>query len=864
MAFRRLSPPTAPPDSPEELFRLLSRRKIPDVMPHQKDIMSIYASKSMDAPDVALQLPTGSGKTLVGLLIGEWRRRKYQERIVYLCPTRQLVNQVVEQARGKYGLTVLGFTGSAQGYDQRAKAHYRNADSMAITTYSSLFNTNPFFDDADGLILDDAHVAENYISPLWSLQVERNKPEHTTLHIALQNLIRPLLQATDFARLSGQVNSLADLTWVEKISTPDFMQIAENMTAILDQHVQQNDLKYTWSMIRDHIYACHVYLSSQDILIRPLISPTWEHRPFADPRQRIYMSATLGTGGDLERQMGRKSIQRLFIPEGWDRQGVGRRFFIFPDMSLRSEETTELRRELMRHGERSLVLVPTEQMCEEIVKDIEDNLRFPIFKAKDIETSKEPFISAPQAVTVVANRYDGIDFPGQECRLLFIDGLPKATNLQERFIMTRMGASLLLSERIQTRIFQAIGRCTRSLEDYSAIVVSGEELTGYLVDNKRRKHFHPELQAEIAFGVKQSQEVTLNNLVENFQIFIENGEDWEEANQEILRIRNGATQESFPAIDELESVVSGEVEFQKRLWQGDHEAALASAGNVLGKLNNPELRGYRALWHYLAGSAATLGANAGIPSLTMKAQAHFSEAKKAAPGIRWLVQLAQPRAEDGSSPEENPILMEQIERVEKVLANLGMFHDGKFAKHEKEILNGLHSKEKGPFEHAHKLLGDMLGFEADNVEQDGSPDPWWIAGSICFVFEDHAGAQETSALDIKKARQVATHPEWIRENVKATAQAEILPVLITPVKKFKKAAAPHLKKVALWPLDEFQDWATKAIAIIRELRITFIAPGEDLVWRATAATKFRQSGLDASSLNTKLRSRLVVDFLSSE
>jgi hypothetical protein len=40
-------------------------------------------------------LPTGSGKTLVGLLIGEWLRRKNKERVVFLCPTRQLVNQVI-------------------------------------------------------------------------------------------------------------------------------------------------------------------------------------------------------------------------------------------------------------------------------------------------------------------------------------------------------------------------------------------------------------------------------------------------------------------------------------------------------------------------------------------------------------------------------------------------------------------------------------------------------------------------------------------------------------------------------------------------------------------------------------------------
>ena len=59
----------------------------------------------------AFQLPAGSGKTLVGPLLGEWRRRKNEERVVYLCPTRQLVNQVAEEANTKYGLNVEAFTG---------------------------------------------------------------------------------------------------------------------------------------------------------------------------------------------------------------------------------------------------------------------------------------------------------------------------------------------------------------------------------------------------------------------------------------------------------------------------------------------------------------------------------------------------------------------------------------------------------------------------------------------------------------------------------------------------------------------------------------------------------------------------------
>src|SRR6266545_811225 len=60
-----------------------------------------YAKKQ----DVALELPTGAGKTLVGLLLAEYRRKALNERVVYLCPTQQLAYQVGQHAQ-KYGIGV--------------------------------------------------------------------------------------------------------------------------------------------------------------------------------------------------------------------------------------------------------------------------------------------------------------------------------------------------------------------------------------------------------------------------------------------------------------------------------------------------------------------------------------------------------------------------------------------------------------------------------------------------------------------------------------------------------------------------------------------------------------------------------------
>ena len=424
----------------------------------------------------------------------------------------------------------------------------------------------------------------------------------------------------------------------------------------------------------------------------------------------------------------------------------------------------------------------------------------------------------------MANRYDGIDFPGDECRLLLIEGLPKAVNAQERFLMSRMGANILFNERIQTRVLQAIGRCTRSLEDYSAVVVTGDELPDYLADPKRREFFHPELQAELWFGVEQSKDKSKADFEENFNLFIENGEGWEAVNQTIVEYRNSSSQKSFPSIDQLAGAVKPEVQYQMAMWQEDYTEALSKAESVIGILTDEKLGGYRALWEYLAGSAAIMAASGGKTTFNIKAREHFLRAKNAAKGIPWLVQLSQLNGDDTSSSDHdktNALIMLQVEKIEGTLSSLGTTHDRNYSERERIILDGLDDGVR--FEDAHKLLGEHLGYDAGKVDSTASPDPWWQSGHICLVFEDHANANEGSSLDPTKARQVASHPAWMKENVPScqSPDVEIYPVLITPVSTVYPGTLPHLGKVYLWRLDEFKLWAREAMAIIRELRKTF-------------------------------------------
>ena len=849
--------------SPEALFLDLRTRKVPGLLAHQADILREYTEKAVKDSDVAFQLPTGSGKTLVGLLIGEWRRRKLGERVVYLCPTNQLVYQVVEQALDKYGLRATAFTGKKSEYEQRGKSEYFAAETIAVTSYSGLFNTSPFFTDPHLIILDDAHSAENYIVSQWSMQIERYRQEHKALFAALVSILRPVLPITDLQKLTGQEESPWDKGWVDKIPTPTLYKLIPELVNTIDEHVTDLDLRFSWRLIRDHLSACHLYVSSREILIRPLLPPTDTHEPFAGAKQRVYMSATLGEGGELERLAGKKSITRLHVPAGYDKQSVGRRLFFLPGRSLEDAQAEELTMDMVRETGRALAIVPDDQRATRFKQLVENHLKFATFNAREIEQSKAPFVSNNHAIAVVANRYDGIDFPDDECRLLILEGVPRATNLQERFLITRMGAGALLNDRILTRFQQASGRCTRAATDFAAVVVLGEELITFLLKRESREFLHPELQAELQFGIDQSKDVEAVDFLDNLRIFLAQGEEWSEADNVIISLRQDLVQQQLPGTENLRKVVEYEVDYQYAMWNGKFDIALEDSRRVLAELTNPELKGYRALWNYLAGSAAWLGYKEGISPLESVARGYFSTALDASQGIRWLVGLSQVEQVISDVSSSDAEVLALIERLETVLENLGTVNDRRYAREEKFILENLAERDNTKFEAAQERLGKLLGYEAGNKESGGAPDPWWIVNEhFCLIFEDHSDANNESKLSVTKARQVASHPNWARENLALSPDAHILPILVTPVKVADNDALPHLKGVCLWPIEEFRAWAQRALMVIRELRRSFPGSG-NLLWRTTALEKYIENGLAPRTIVAMLRSRPASEMLKT-
>lgn len=508
--FRKRTEPLVGAADPEALFGELPRTPygVGALWSHQADQLRIYAEEHQHTPDVALELPTGSGKTLVGLLISEWRRRTLNQRVVYACPTKQLARQVLRNASDQ-GIPAVMLTGAHRSWNQAELGLYTRGDALAITTYSAIFNLNSHLRDAQTLVFDDAHAAEGFVAEAWALSVSRENDSYQRLFDALKGSLEPSL----IARMLAADGPAADTTEVRLIPIGAVarheIDIYKALTGLTD------DASYRFKMVQANLASCLFYVSRREFYIRPMIPPTFQHDPFTDPAQRLYLSATLGDAGELERSFGRAAIKRVPVPPAWDRTGSGRRFFVFPELSPPTERPpgdddapaskAGLLGELLDLADKRLVLTPDDDSANKIA----ELLGVPAgerFTAKNAETGIEPFLDADSGTLLAANRYDGMDLAAESCRMMLMASLPTGTHLQDRFLESKLRASEVLHERIRTRVLQGAGRCTRGPKDWAVVVVAGEDLIRFLSRAEVRQSLPVELQAEITLGSNRAKQ----------------------------------------------------------------------------------------------------------------------------------------------------------------------------------------------------------------------------------------------------------------------------------------------------------------------------------------------------------------------
>ena len=476
---------------------------------------------------------------------------------------------------------------------------FQRAQAVAIAGYHQVFNSNPRLDSAQTLVLDDAHAAEDAVASNWSIDARRP----SLLFTALASILTPHLPEGLVRRLRQTDLDPFDRGDVALVAPEAMSTLAGEIEAALsDYATDRNDSNsYTKAMIGSAVGRCLAFVSSSQVLIRPLIAPTSEHAAFANAAQRVYMSATLGAAGELERAFGVPKITRISSTTE-DEQGFGRRFFLMPHAAtVRGDQITQ---QAIAEAGRALILTPSTQEVEEAIEHLVP-AGTPVVRAAAVEENFDAFVGQLSAVLALANRYDGIDLPDDACRLLILSGLPAHAHLQERFIMDTLGqARRVLSERIRTRIQQGAGRATRNARDFAAVIVRHQRLIDFLARDDEVHAMPVQLQTEIEFGFDNSEDPEVDFL-QLLRSFWAQDSDWQAAETALQALAAKRTRSVSSTDQALEQSAEKEVLCWRAVFTGDLARAVDLGQEVTDRLiGGDELRPYRALWFYLTGSWA--------------------------------------------------------------------------------------------------------------------------------------------------------------------------------------------------------------------------------------------------------------------
>jgi hypothetical protein len=157
----------------EERLRSFASAEFPALSDGQAAVLARYAVAHLKTPDLAIEMPTGEGKTLLALLIADYALDLGRS-VAYPTGTRQLAERVEDEA-GKLGLDAVRF--AARDYGGAKLDDYHQAHAVGIMNYWVYFNSRPVPQPADLLIFDDAHLAEQPLSGMQTLVIpDRTSP----------------------------------------------------------------------------------------------------------------------------------------------------------------------------------------------------------------------------------------------------------------------------------------------------------------------------------------------------------------------------------------------------------------------------------------------------------------------------------------------------------------------------------------------------------------------------------------------------------------------------------------------------------------------------------------------------------------
>lgn len=754
----KLSVPTGnKPENPLDIFKTLTLRgSIENIWEPQAEALKGW-HKLRAQTDVVVQMNTGGGKTLVGLLMAQSLVNEMNKRVLYIVANNQLVEQTAKRAH-EIGLQPA----TRYRSDWTNQEAFQSAETFCITNYAAVFNGFSTFADKDvaALIFDDAHVAEGTIRDQFTIKV----PRKSALFAEILKLYRPhFVNTIGAARLDDIVReNEATLLFVPMFVVWKHAQ--ELRKLFVDAGVAGDaNMKYAWNYLADHLNHCCVLISSSTIEISPPVTPLHALPYFADSVRRVYLTATLPSDSAFARTYGLAQPE-VVRPGG--KSGDAQRLFVFAP-----GETDKVQRvcaiKLVESRKACVISPSTNKAAQWVPPSV-------VFEKDSGHEGIETFCKStePQLLGLVA-RYDGIDLAGDACRVLILDRLPKGELLFDRFIDEGVRIDSIRLGHTATRVVQAIGRIFRSNTDHGAVILVGPDLLDW-IRNPSNRAFLPELiQKQVSLGIELTKKVKLGEVTwgELLEAVISGDPNWDELyNEHIAQFEVNAAANLNPWFPPLLLEERKAFEF---LWDGNYGHAIASFAQI-ARIANKHDRRLGAWYQHLEG-CAHLCADDRASAVAAFTAASLVRSELGRPSEHRDKMFKPPKA-DSISKQSLRLASDYRKRRVNMLSEI-----------ESVLVDLEYNDDTKPAENAMRQLGTLLGLESSRPddETDTGPDVLWCgAGEIeAWGFELKTGKAVGTEYSKSEISQSHDHRNWL------AAQRPGKPVRISIVGRESRVSA---------------------------------------------------------------------------
>ncbi len=416
------------------------------------------------------------------------------------------------------------------------------------------------------MVFDDAHVAGNSIREQFTLRIPQTHP-------AFPSIAKLFSSYFNRIGLGQRLAEILDGNWRALLFVPLFetWSAASQIAFILRNSgvTESDNTKYAWEYVKDHIDRCVILLSGSSIEITPPVLPLHRLPYFAKDVRRIYLTATLPSPAEFIRAFGVSSARR--IQPGGKAGDAQRQFLFMPgdDAAQRNEAKN------LVAAKKAAIITPS-LLATEPWKDFGK-----VFNSDVGHTEIERFSQSTTAEKLIlVARYDGVDLPGEACRILILDRVPTGTSLFDRFIDESLSIESLRRMRTATRVLQSIGRIFRSNTDHGAVLVCGSDLQQWLRDPRNQAYLPPLIQRQIQLGIELRHHVDDSHVT--FQVLLDGvltgSKEWDRIYDDSIGAFDVTTAPT-PPIWLAEITLREEVAYRK-LWDGDYAGAALAYGEL--------------------------------------------------------------------------------------------------------------------------------------------------------------------------------------------------------------------------------------------------------------------------------------------